>query len=329
MANYPLRLCIVTDAWNQMNGVVTTLTNLIKEAEADGWEVLVIHPEMFFNIELPFYKDIRISFPFRLKKIINDFSPTYLHIATEGPLGLCARLGFRRQFYTTAFHTQWAPILKDILNIPETWTWKFLRWFHSQGKVMVPTLTVKNQLISKNVGTEVVLFSRGVDLNPSVHRIKNTKPRLLSVGRISKEKNLEDFCSLDSTKYELIMVGDGPYLETLKRKFPNVEYKGAKFGTDLANEYALADVMVFTSKKDTFGLVIIEAQTLGTPVAAYPVSGPLDVIVKETGAMSDDINESIAQALTLDRDICAKKACEMFSWKSAWNQFKRNLVNHT
>lgn len=327
-----MKLCIVTDAWNQINGVVTTLTNLKREAELDGWEVLVIHPEMFYNIEFPLYRGIRLSFPFNLRKKIDSFNPDHLHIATEGPLGIAARISFRREQYTTAYHTQWAPFLKDIMRIPESFTWGFIRWFHQHGKVMVPTITIKNELLEKKIASEIVLFSRGVNLellSPSTEYTKTKKPRLLSVGRISKEKNLETFCELDPTKYDLIVVGDGPYLETLKKQYPHVNFLGSKFGTDLANEYVISDVLVFTSKKDTFGLVMIEAQCLGTPVAAFPVTGPIDVLFPETGAMSFDIETAIDAALALDRDICREKARKEFSWKSVWQQFRTNLVSHT
>lgn len=326
------RLCIVTDAWNpQINGVVTTLNNLVKQAELDGWTVLVIHPGLFRGFAAPGYPEIRLSIPFGIDRMIKEFAPDHLHIATEGPLGLVARILFKRKTYTTAYHTQWAPFLHDMIRMPRSLTWMFVRWFHSQGKVMVPTESIRRELIKQGVKAEVVIFSRGVDLEklkPTIKHKINKKPRLLSVGRVSVEKNLETFCELDHEKFDLIMAGDGPHLSKLREKYPWVVFKGMLSGTDLANEYATADCMVFTSKKDTFGLVIIESQCQGTPVAAYPVNGPIDVILPETGIMDDDIMTAIERALMLDRNQCRKVAKKRYSWKGAWEQFKKNLVSH-
>ena len=326
------RLCIVTDAWlPQVNGVVTTLTNLVAQAELNGYQVLVIHPGMFLNFSAIGYPEVKLSITFGVKKMIEKFKPDHLHIATEGPLGLAARISYRRETYTTAYHTQWADFLKDMLRIPPSLTWKFIRWFHQHGKVMVPTPSIKTELLNQKIKAEVVLFSRGVNidkLSANVKHPKNIKPRLLSVGRISKEKNLDIFCLLDHTKYDLIVVGNGPYLETLKTKYPHVTFTGMLSGTKLANEYVKADCMVFTSLKDTFGLVIIESQCLGTPVAAFPVTGPIDVILPKTGAMHKNIDKAIAIALKLDRNVCANVARKQYSWQNAWKQFNTNLVKH-
>ena len=326
------KLCVVTDAWlPQINGVVTTLTNLVREATAAGWEVLVIHPGLFPNRAAPGYPEVQICWPWGVRGMVRKFAPDHLHIATEGPLGLMARISFRRWSYTTAYHTQWAHYFKRLFRIPESWTWNFVRWFHQYGKVMVPTASIRQELIAQRIRAEVLLFSRGVDLsklNPYITHAANVKPRLLSVGRVSVEKNLDVFCSLDHTKYDLVMVGDGPYLQTLKRKYPWVQYLGMLQGVDLANEYARADCMVFTSHTDTFGLVIIESQCLGTPVAALPVKGPIDVMLLETGVMDHNIDEAIASAVLLDRDRCAAVARERYNWTAAWAQFRSNLVEH-
>ena len=325
------KLCIVTDAWDQVNGVVTTLNNLVREAESDGWEVMVIHPGLFPNRPAPGYPEVRLSWPWGVRKMVRRFNPDHLHIATEGPLGLMARISFRRWSYTTAYHTQWAHYFKRLFKIPESLTWRFVRWFHQHGKVMVPTASIRQELMEQRIRAEVVLFGRGVDLDnlkPYITHTANTKPRLLSVGRVSKEKNLDAFCQLDRDRYDLVMVGDGPYLHTLMRDYPWVQYLGMLKGTDLANEYVRADCMVFTSHTDTFGLVMIEAQCLGTPVAAYPVQGPVDVMLPATGAMDPDINRAISAALLLNREICAKTAQDRHSWARAWQQFRANLVDH-
>ena len=326
------KLCIVTDAWHpQINGVVTTLSNLVREANAHGWEVMVIHPGLFPNRAAPGYPEVQLCWPWGVRKMVRKFAPDHLHIATEGPLGIMARISFRRWTLTTAYHTQWAHYFKRLFHIPERWTWSFVRWFHQHGKVMVPTPSIQRELIAQGIKAEVVLFGRGVDLTnlrPYIAHTTNAKPRLLSVGRVSKEKNLEAFCQLDSNKYDLVMVGDGPHLAELKRAYPAVQFMGMLQGTELANEYVRADCMVFTSHTDTFGLVIIESQCLGTPVAAFPVQGPVDVCLPETGVMDPDINTAIGTALLLDRIICAKTARDSYNWPAAWCQFRAKLVEH-
>lgn len=326
------RLCIVTDAWlPQVNGVVTTLTNIKQQAENDGWEVLIIHPGLFKNISAPYYNEIKLCWPRGLKKMVRDFNPDHLHIATEGPLGFAARVSFRRLVFTTAYHTRWAPFLKDILKIPEFITWSYLRWFHNNGKVMVPTESIKQEVIDKRFSREVVLFGRGVDttvLVPNKRKKLNIKPVLLCVSRVSKEKNLDVFCRLNPNLYDLILVGDGPYLDELKNKYSWVIFKGKLTGTELANEYQNADVFVFPSIKDTYGIVMIESMSLGTPVAAFPVAGPIDIINKNTGVMNKDINKAILKALDLDRKLVKQYALENYTWVIAWNQFKSNLLGY-
>lgn len=327
------RLCIVTDAWlPQINGVVTTLTNLVEQAEKDNWEVLVIHPGLFKNFSAPGYPEIKLSWPRGLKKMIRDFAPHHLHIATEGPLGLAARISFRKITFTTAYHTNWPLFLKNILNIPPFITWKFIKWFHSNCKVMVPTKGIKENLEQHNIGKSVVLFSRGVNLSelkPTVAHIpSDRKIKLLCVSRLSKEKNLDAFCSLDPKIYELVLVGYGPYKDELKKKYPWVYFPGTLKSTALANEYVNAECFVFPSLTDTFGLVMIEAQCLGTPVAAFPVNGPKDVILPETGVMNEDLMIAIDKAMFLNRSKCMKVARDKYNWTSAWKQFRSHLIDH-
>lgn len=327
------KLCIVTDAWlPQVNGVVTTLVNIVDQAKKEGWDVLVIHPYMFkVGMQAPNYKEIRLTIPFGLKKKIEKFNPDYLHIATEGPLGLSARIGFRREVYTTAYHTQWPEFLKDIIKIPTFITLKYLKWFHSHGAVMVATKSIAQYLKEKNISNNVKYLTRGVNLDlltPNLEIEKDSRPLLLSVGRVSKEKNLEVFCNLDHKKYKLILIGDGPILNELKLKYPGVIFTGMLKGSELANYYASADCLVFTSKKDTFGLVMIEAMKFGTPIAGYPVPGPIDIVTDDCGAISDDIEKAILKALTVDRDKC-KKTSSIYTWKQTWNEFKDNLVDYT
>jgi glycosyltransferase involved in cell wall biosynthesis len=196
---------------------------------------------------------------------------------------------------------------------------------------MVPTKGIKEELENNNVGESVVLFGRGVNLDnlkPSVKYKKSDKIKLVCVSRISKEKNLDAFCKLSPSKYELLVVGDGPYKSELVNRYPWVYFSGLLRGQQLADRYIQADCFVFPSKTDTFGLVMIESQCLGTPVAAYPVNGPLDVILSETGVMDDNIEIAIQKALLLDRKTCARIAKETYNWQNAWKQFKGNLIGH-
>jgi glycosyltransferase involved in cell wall biosynthesis len=328
------RLCIVTDAWlPQVNGVVTTLTNLVEQAEKDNWEVLVIHPGLFKNIPAPGYSEVRLSWPYGLKQKIKDFKPHHLHIATEGPLGLRARISFRNNTFTTAYHTNWPLFLKNILKIPPVITWKFVKWFHANSKVMVPTQGIKEELESYNVGESVVLFSRGVNLDnlrPRITHIpSDRKTKLICVSRVSKEKNLDVFCNLNQKKYQLTLVGDGPYLEELRQQYKWVKFTGMLKGSDLADEYINSECFVFPSLTDTFGIVMIESMCLGTPVAAFPVNGPKDVIIPGTGVMDTDIDSAIEKALMLNRGKCMNAARAKYNWTSAWNQFKFNLIDHS
>lgn len=329
----PTKLCIVTDAWfPQINGVVTTLDNIVKQAKIDGWEVLVIHPLLFKTISAPKYPEIFLAIPFGMIKMIRDFNPDHLHVATEGPLGLLARIAFRKEVYTTAYHTQWDDIAKDILHIPKWITRAYVRWFHEHGQVMVTTKSIADYLIKIGVKAEIKYLSRGVNvekiIDHNTHIKRSDKPVLLSVGRVSKEKNLEAFCELDHTKFDLVLVGDGPILEDLKKKYPHVRFTGALHGQKLAKEYHKADCFVFTSRKDTYGLVIIEALCNGTPVAAYPVQGPIDIIDDNFGAVDDNIYKAIQKALLTDREKCASIAKDKFNWRSVWKQFKSNLVDY-
>lgn len=325
------KLCIITDAWHpQVNGVVTTLENIIKQARLDGWEVFVIHPGLFHSISAPRYKEVSLAYPRGMIKMIRNFNPDHLHVATEGPLGLCARIAFRKKIYTTAYHTQWDDIAKDLIGLPKFITRMYIRWFHEHGQVMVSTKSVENYLMSINVKARIKYLHRGVDLDKqkvTKKIIRGDKPVLISVGRVSKEKNLDIFCKLDHTKFDLVLVGDGPMLDQLKENYPHVRFTGALYGSDLANEFASADCMVFTSKKDTYGLVIIESLCNGTPVAAYPVTGPIDIIDDNFGAIDNDIVIAIQKALLTDREKCATIAKNKFTWKSVWEQFKINLVD--
>jgi glycosyltransferase involved in cell wall biosynthesis len=335
---YKNRLTIVTDAWApQVNGVVTTLENCIREAEQEGWLVTVIHPGNFKNFKCPGYDDVIISIPFGLGKMIEESNPDHIHIAVEGTLGIAAVRWCKKNKhpYTTAYHTKWPEFLQHIYGVSPKITTKVLKWFHKGSQhVLTTTETMVKELRDQGITDKAVAWTRGV--NADVYDFPRYEPfevtaldsiKLVSVGRVSKEKNLDVICALDPTKYELTIVGDGPYLSELKAKYPHVKFVGVKKGKELAAIYRDAEVMVFPSLADTFGLVMIESMYMGTPVAAFPVTGPIDVIDQDvTGYMHDNIEKAIGEALTLDRKACADAARTKWTWNHAWHIMRDNLV---
>jgi glycosyltransferase involved in cell wall biosynthesis len=332
---YKNRLTIVSDAWApQVNGVVTTLENCIREAEQEGWQVTVIHPDNFRNFKCPGYDDVIIALPFGIGKMIRESKPDHIHIAVEGPLGLAAMRWCKKHKrpYTTAYHTKWPEFLQHLYGLNPKRTTKALKWFHKGSvSVLTTTETMAKELRVAGITDRAVAWTRGVNAtnfaNPRHHVEIGDKVKLVSVGRVSKEKNLDVFCSLNPDNYDLTVVGDGPYLAELKAKYPHVKYVGVKKGAELADEYRNADVMVFTSLTDTFGLVMIESMYMGTPVAAFPVTGPVDVIDQDiTGYMDEHIELAIAKALGIDRQLCSDFARNKWTWKQAWHIMRDNLV---
>ncbi|MGC6512262.1 MAG: glycosyltransferase family 4 protein [Parvibaculales bacterium] len=328
-----MRILIVTDAWHpQINGVVRTLDTTRRTLEAMGHEVEVLSAEGMTTFPLPTYPDIRVAlFPGKhVRACIDRFAPDHLHISTEGPLGIAARnyavkRGYR---FTTAFHTRFPEYVKARTALPLSVTYKFLRWFHGPSSaIMVPTQSMIENLEKWNIGN-LVLWSRGVDLTkfspPKGRRKKNPAPIYLYVGRVSVEKNIEAFLklSLDGVKW---VVGDGPARAALERKYPDAIFHGEKHLPELTDFYRHADVFVFPSRTDTFGLVMIEAMACGTPVAGYPVTGPKDIITAETGAVDDNLAVACKRALTKDRKKVRTHA-QKFSWKSVTKVFAGHLV---
>jgi len=323
------RLVIITDAWYpQINGVVTTLQNMVEQGEKNGYDVHVIHPEMFTCRFYPrLYPEVPVTLPFGISRILRDLDPDYIHVATEGPLGLCASilLFARMRKYTTSYHTSWGPFLRELYGIPEWVTLRYLKWFHQKKTVLCPTEDVKSFLVENKIGRKPVVWSRGVNLEQygdPVLELHNEKPVLLSVGRVSKEKNLDEFCSIDHEKYDLVLVGDGPYLPELRAKYPWVKFTGYKTGQELVDLYKSADCFVFNSLNDTFGIVMIEAMVSGTPVAAHAVRGPIDVVDHGiTGFLHEDIETAVKECLSLSRKDCAACARSQWSWEKVWNTF--------
>lgn len=326
-------ILIVTDNLpNQINGVVTTYKNIEACAINDGYNVVYIDPGRYGYVDCPMYNEVKITYPRKIGKTIEEINPDHIHIATEGPIGLSARkyLTKRGIRFNTAYHTKFPEGIKKLLGIPETLTYAYVRWFHKhQGKVLTTTETMVKDLQSHGFDGEIVSWSKGVDrdiFNPS-YRTDSVagKPILLCVSRISKEKNLEEFCKLDYPGSTKIMVGDGPYRKELEQKYPDVHFVGFKTGVDLAKYYAMADVFVFPSKWETFGIVMIESMACGTPVAAYPAPGPLDVIdTGITGFMDENLEIAIKKCLMLNRDV-VEKGSQRWSWSNAWQIFKQHL----
>ena len=330
-----MKIVIATDAWSpQVNGVVRTLQSVRAELERAGDEVHVISPDLFRSIPCPTYPEIRLAVGAgrAVARTIEAIGPDALHIATEGPLGLAARRwGVRNGFpFTTAYHTQFPDYVAKRTKLPPSLFWRYICWFHRAGRaVMVSTPTMAAELEAQGLpstrrwgrGVDLSLFRPDAGPHPAMQGLP--RPLQLFVGRVAIEKNIEAF--LDSRQPGAkVVVGDGPALAGLRRRYPEAHFLGALRGEPLASAYASADVFVFPSRTDTFGLVMIEALACGTPVAAYPVTGPVDVLNDEVGAMDPDLDAAIASALTRDRAACARYG-RAFSWEASARQFRAAL----
>jgi len=330
-----MKLLLFTDAWfPQINGVVRALSNTVKQLELMGYEVLVVEPSLFSNIPCPLYPEIRLAFPKAkaLNRIIDEFKPDSLHIATEGPIGLRARsvLNRRELNYTTSFHTLFPEYLRKMILFPERPGWSFLRWFHSTSSaVMVPTPSIQEKL-EKLGFSNLQIWGRGIDLehfSPMEREQEGHKlPIYMYVGRVSKEKNIEAFLKLDLNGTKIV-VGDGPQRKSLEREWKDTQFWGYRTGPDLARAYSQADVMVFPSRTDTFGNVILESLACGTPVAAFPVHGPKDILVdSRLGSCNKELATAINEALLRgNREYCSTYAAG-FTWNNSTEVFSNLLV---
>lgn len=326
------KILIVTDNLkDQVNGVVTTYKNIEAHAVLNGYIIVYINPGQFPHCNAPGYPEVKLSWPWGIGKKIKAVDPDHIHIATEGPLGVAAKLycDRKRYKYTTAYHTKFPEFLKKIYCIPEWITYRFVRWFHHRSiRLLTTTQTMVDDLRLHGFNGYIVPWTRGVDrdvLKPTIKHKKNSVPTLLYVGRVSKEKNIEDLCRLQD-RYTIEIVGDGPYREYLMRAYPSVKFLGYQRGQKLADSYTRADVFVFPSRTDTFGIVIIEALAMGTPVAAYPVAGPKDIIDQGiTGSLNEDLEQGIEMCLTLDRGR-VQDASLRWTWERCWKIFKHNLI---
>lgn len=330
-----LRLLIVTDAWApQVNGVVRTLATVAKRLEALGDTVEVIGPDRFRTLPMPGYPEIRLALrPARtLAKMVDAFRPSAVHIATEGPLGMAMRaLCLKRRWpFTTSFHTKFPEYLQARTGLPPRFAWAWLRRFHEAGNgTFAATPSLRAELAERGF-TKIRPWTRGVDLGqftlePREEWAGLPRPVFLYAGRVAVEKNIEAFLALDLPGSKVV-VGDGPQRAALARRFPKAHFAGWKQGAELARCYAGADVSVFPSRTDTFGLVILEAMACGTPVAAYPVTGPMDVIPGSgAGVVDEDLRAAALAALDCDR-AAARRHAEGYSWEACAASFRRQLV---
>lgn len=332
-----LRIVVATDAWKpQLNGVVRTLETLGNILSGFGNEVRYITPNEFKSFPLPSYPEIRLSIlpNRRVAKIINDFRPDAIHIATEGPIGRAARRFCKRRGYpfTTSFHTRFPEYASERWAVPISWGYAVLKDFHKDGEaMMVATPGLMDELTERGF-TKMKLWARGVDLElfrPGDRAFLDhlTRPIFLYVGRLAVEKSVEDFLKLDLPGVKLI-VGEGPQRADLEEKFKDAVFVGPKYGDELVKYYQASDVFVFPSRTDTFGLVNVEALACGVPVAAYPVRGPLEILAGAPagcGALNEDLRAACLAAYeNRDAGQCRRHA-ENFSWDAASRQFIANL----
>lgn len=330
MVKHPRILVVTDNLREQINGVAVTFKHLDAMSKLDGFEMHFIDPSEFFNIPFPAYPEVKLAFPFRIGRKIQDIRPDHIHIATEGPIGLAAKLYCDRNNlkYNTSYHTKFPEYLHNLYGIPTTLSYRYMRWFHKHsGVVLTTTKTMKELLISNGFTGEIKEWSRGVDRSVSVPCIKkevSDPPTVLFVGRISKEKNLEQLLKLQD-QFRVVIVGDGPDRSRLQDKYSRAEFVGYKTGPELFSYYANADVFCFPSKTDTFGIVIIEALSTGTPVAGYEVAGPIDIIEDGVnGYLGEDLASNIKNCLTLNREQVLASS-EKWTWQSCWSIFKDNL----
>ncbi len=335
----PMRIVLATDAWEpQVNGVVRTLSRTVAECRAMGHDVHIIEPSQFRTIAAPTYPEIRLALGAEeeIREKLRALEPEAVHIATEGPIGIATRricVEWKLPF-TTSYHTKFPEYISARFPVPVQVGYAYMKWFHKpSGRLMVATPTLKAELEEhgfKNISP----WSRGVDteqFNPGLEQIFAElggkdwpRPFWLNVGRVAVEKNIEAFLETDlpGTK---IVVGDGPARADLESRYPEAKFLGARFGEELARCFRDADVFVFPSWTDTFGLVILEAMATGTPVAAYPAHGPIDIVPgSNAGAINEDLKVACMEALKCDR-AATRAYAERFSWRASAEQFVENL----
>ena len=328
-----MRILIATDAWHpQVNGVVRTLTSLANSAAALGAEVEFLTPDGFPSIAVPTYPGLRIAWPNRreIARRIEAAAPDAVHIATEGPVGWAVRGYCRRHklAFTTSYTTRFPEYIAVRSIIPASVSYAVLRHFHSAAATtMVATASLRQELAAKGF-KKLGNWTRGVDTDlfrpDDPVELDLPRPIFMTVGRVAVEKNIEAFLGLDLPGSKVV-IGDGPQRAELTRRYPKVGFLGEKKGRELSAYFAAADVFVFPSLTDTFGVVQLEALACGTPVAAFPVTGPLDVIADHPiGALDNDLRSDCLRALSITRETCRRFALER-SWENSARQFIGNL----
>jgi glycosyltransferase involved in cell wall biosynthesis len=335
-----MRILLATDAWEpQVNGVVRTLTRTVAECRAMGHQVEVVSPDQFKTFPLPTYPEIKLAMGAYepVQERFRSFEPESIHIATEGPIGLAARricVDWKLPF-TTSYHTKFPEYVSARLPLPLSAGYAYMRWFHGpSGRIMVATPTMRDEL-ERHGFRNISPWSRGVDTE-LFHPSKAAadvyagleRPIWLNVGRVAVEKNIEAFLALDLPGTKVI-VGDGPQRDELAARYAKALFLGPKFGEDLAAYYAGADVFVFPSLTDTFGLVILEAMASGAPVAAFPAAGPVDIVPNSGAGMlaetlTSGLKEACLDCLKLDR-AGVRRFAERYSWRASSEEFVRNL----
>jgi glycosyltransferase involved in cell wall biosynthesis len=329
-----MKILVVTDNLRkQVNGVVTTYKNMEDPAIRAGHDIVYLDPRQFRHIDCPGYPEVKLSLPTWFSSKIAKMGADRIHIATEGPLGLWAKFycDYNHIPYTTAYHTRYPEFLNKLFWIPKRLTYAYLSWFHRYSKVVfVPSASMKAELVDRGF-RNLVVWTRGVNRSIIVPRKfakKHVPLRVLNVGRVSKEKGLDDLCRLQDN-YDITIVGDGPYLNTLRHRYKKVHFAGYKFGKELAHIYANNDVFCFPSQTDTFGIVNIEALCNGLPVAAYHVTGPADIIdYGVTGYMvqsGNDLTSAIESCRSLDNARVQKLSINRWTWDRCFEIFYEGI----
>lgn len=335
MSDAPIRLVLVTDAWRpQVNGVVNSLARVVGLLRERDDAVTVIAPDRFRSLPCPTYPEIPLAmaWPGEIAELIEAEPAAFVHIATEGPLGILARRHClaRKRPFTTSYHTKFPEYLSARVPVPHSWGYAFMRWFHNAGcGCMVATQSLGADLRRRGF-RNLMSWSRGVDhtlFRPRLHAdLKLPRPVFLCVGRVAVEKNLEAFLRLDLPGSKVV-VGDGPARADLMRSYPHAHFLGALPTEALVETYAAADVFVFPSLTDTFGNVMLEALSSGLPVAAFPVTGPKDIITDpRVGVLDNDLRKAALAALRLSRDA-AREFALSFSWEASTAVFRENVLS--
>lgn len=329
---------IATDAWHpQLNGVVRTLENVVRVLEKRGHEVIILSHqwEGLKTFGAPGYPEVELVWNvWKIDNIIKEVKPDAIHVATEGPIGLATRnfCYWHKVPITSSYHTKTPEFLLKVWHIPLGIGYAFMRWLHRDSRtVLVTTKSMMEELDSWTLHSNMKVWTRGADLdlfNPNLAGEKRYNKTMLYVGRVSVEKNLEAFFNLNGPEhFRKVVVGSGPMLEAYQQQYPDVIFVGAKTGIELAKWFADADVFVFPSKWDTFGVVMIEANACGTPIAGYPVTGPKDFVINGVnGWLDENLEIAVEKALTIDRKSCRTYVENNYSWEKCVDIFEQTLV---